>query len=131
MPKKPQINNLPHLKRRRRDLRNNLTPTEAYLWKYLQKSQLDGRKFRRQHSVNNYILDFYRPMEKLAVELDGAHHFTEEGYQYDEKRSAILEKLGIRVLRFENREVLNHVEGVLEEIRVCFGAVKKVYNHSI
>jgi len=64
-----QINNRPELKKFRKNLRNNSTSAEATLWTYLQKSQLDGRKFKRQHSVENYILDFYCPSEKLCVEL--------------------------------------------------------------
>ena len=68
------INNKKSLKSFRKELRINLTPAEAKLWTYLQKSKLDGRKFRRQHSVESYILDFYCPAEKLAVELDGEVH---------------------------------------------------------
>lgn len=66
-----QINNLPYLKTFRKELRNNLTPAEAKFWKIVQNKNFEGRKFRRQHSVGNYILDFYCPSEKLAVELDG------------------------------------------------------------
>src|SRR5690606_37295233 len=80
------INNLPHLKTFRKQLRNNLTPAEASLWKMLQGKQLDGRKFRRQHSVTNYILDFYCPAEKLAIELDGQGHFEASQAEYDFER---------------------------------------------
>jgi hypothetical protein len=69
-----RINNLPHLKTFRQKLRNNLTPAEAKLWAYIKNSQVEGRKFRRQHSVDNYILDFYCPSERLAIELDGQGH---------------------------------------------------------
>ena len=65
-----EIHNRSALKENRRTLRNNMTPAESALWKVLQKSQLDGRKFRRQHSVDGHILDFYCPSEKLAIELD-------------------------------------------------------------
>ncbi len=68
------IHNIKYLEVLRKDLRNNLTPAEATLWKYLQHSKLDSRKFRRQHSVNNYIIDFYCPSEKLGIELDGNIH---------------------------------------------------------
>lgn len=118
---KPQLNNIPLLKDRRRHLRNNLTSAEATLWKYLKSSQLDGRKFRRQHSFGMFILDFYCPSENLAVELDGAHHFTEDGKKYDERRSKFLNDHGIQVVRFENHEVLEDIEKVLEEIRKRFG----------
>ena len=116
-----QINNKPELKIYRKELRNNLTSAEATLWKFLQRSQLEGRKFRRQHSIDNYIADFYCPKERLVIELDGAHHFTEAGYEKDQKRTAHLNSLGIRVIRFENREVFEDVEAVLERIRECFG----------
>jgi len=63
------LHNLKHLKQTRKNLRNALTPAEATLWKYIQNSKVEGKKFRRQHSVGNYILDFYCPSEKLAIEL--------------------------------------------------------------
>jgi very-short-patch-repair endonuclease len=115
-----QINNRPELKEYRRNLRNNSTSAEAVLWTYLQKSQLEGRKFRRQHSVGNYILDFYCPSEKLCVELDGAGHFTEEGLLYDTERTEYLNSVGIKVIRFENKSVFDSVNYVLEDIKACF-----------
>lgn len=118
MPEK--IFNRKPLKQYRKDLRNNLTPAEAVLWTYLQKKQLDGRKFRRQHSIGNYIVDFYCPVEKLAVELDGSGHFTPEGERYDMERDTYISKLGIKMLRYENRDVFNNVEAVLEDIRNNF-----------
>ena len=115
-----QINNLHILKEKRKELRNSLTPAEATLWLSLQRSQLEGRKFRRQHSVGYYILDFYCPSERLAVELDGAHHYTEEGFLYDNERTAYLNSVGIHVVRFENVEVFRNLEGVLESIKGNF-----------
>ncbi len=112
-----QIHNRKYLKQFRRDLRNNLTPAEATLWKVLQRSQLEGRKFRRQHSVGNYILDFYCPKEKLAIELDGSEHFTVNGDERDFNRDEYLKTLNIKVLRFENKEVFDNMDGVLEEIK--------------
>lgn len=117
---KRQLNNLKALKARRKQLRNHLTPAEAFMWKLLQHSKLEGRKFRRQHSVGYYILDYYCPSEKLAIELDGAHHFTEAGAAYDEMRTQFLNSVGIRVIRFENKEVFEHSEGVLEIIKKNF-----------
>jgi len=115
-----QIHNRKELERFRKDLRNNSTSAEITLWKCLQKSQLEGRKFRRQHSVGNYILDFYCPAEKLCIELDGAYHFSEEGMAYDEVRTLYLNSLNIQVVRFENKEVFEDVEGVLEKIKAFF-----------
>jgi len=115
-----RFHNLPAKKKQRRELRSRLTPAESYLWSYLQMRQLRGRKFRRQHSVGPYILDFYCPSEKLAVELEGATHDHEAAQTYDTKRSAFLEGLGIRTLRFENEEVRKNMEGVLRAIEARF-----------
>lgn len=111
-----QINNLPALKVRRRQLRSFPTPAEARLWKGLRRANLDGRKFRRQHSVGPYILDFYCPECRLAVELDGQAHFTSMASEYDLRRMRYLESLNIRVLRFENRAIFDNPEGVLHQI---------------
>ena len=111
-----KFHNLPRLKPIRKNLRATMTPAEIALWKQLQDSQLQGHKFRRQHSIGNYVVDFYCPVEKLVVELDGSPHDTEQGYQRDVRRDAWLETVGVSVLRFENRDVLNNMEGVLVEI---------------
>jgi very-short-patch-repair endonuclease len=76
------IHNRPALKSRRKELRRNSTPAEKLLWTMLQHSNLEGYKFRRQHSVGAYILDFYCSSKKLAVELDGESHFTEDATEY-------------------------------------------------
>jgi very-short-patch-repair endonuclease len=115
-----QIHNIKPLKENRRALRNNMIPAEAALWKVLQRSQLDGRKFRRQHSVDGHILDFYCPSEKLAIELDGAHHYTVNGIENDAERTAALSVYNIRVIRFENKEVFEQLDLVLEQIRQSF-----------
>jgi len=115
-----KIHNRKSLKENRKGLRNNMTPAEAALWKILQKSQLDGRKFRRQHSVGGNILDFYCPSEKLAIELDGAHHFTIHGSENDDERTAYLNSLNIRVIRFENKLVFEQIASVIEEIKGNF-----------
>jgi very-short-patch-repair endonuclease len=115
-----RIHNLIIYKDRRKALRNALTPAEAALWIHLSDKKLEGRKFRRQHGVGYYILDFYCPSENLAIELDGAPHFTPEGVAYDEKRTAYLTSRGIRVIRFENETVFKFLEQVLEEIRRNF-----------
>jgi very-short-patch-repair endonuclease len=115
------IHNLPELSRFRTELRRKLTPAEARLWTLLKNSRLDGRKFRRQHSVGSYILDFYCPSERLAVELDGEGHFTLPGVSYDAKRRRFLEGQGIRVIRFENERVFKNELSVLDRIRSEFG----------
>src|SRR5436190_22578402 len=100
---KQQLNNLSYLKDTRKVLRTNSTTAEATLWTFLKNSQLEGRKFRRQHSIENYILDFYCPSEKINVELDGAGHYTNDGTEQDKIRDEFLTQLGIKVLRFENK----------------------------
>jgi len=118
MPEK--IHNINILKERRKELRNSLTPAEAKLWSLIQDSQLENRKLRRQHSVGPYILDFYCPSEKLCIELDGAGHFTDAGYEYDTGRTEYLRGLNIRVIRFENKDVFDNPESVLGEIKKFF-----------
>ncbi len=114
------LNNLPHKKDERRTLRNNLTTAEAMLWNRLKNSQLNGRKFRRQHSIGEFILDFYCPQEKLAVELDGAGHFTISGNLHDAARTDYLNSVGIRVVRFENKFIWSALENVLQTIKSSF-----------
>lgn len=118
---KPQINNLPKLKLFRKELRNNLTSAEAKFWKAVRNKNLEGRKFRRQHSVGAYILDFYCPAEKLAIELDGEVHFNDAAREYDYERKLYLRNCGIRVLRFENELVFKDLEWVLGVIKNNFG----------
>jgi very-short-patch-repair endonuclease len=115
------VTNQPELKTFRTRLRKNLTPAEAKLWKTLQGSKLDGRKFRRQQSIGKYVLDFYCPQEKLAVELDGEAHFNELAIIRDRERSAFIQYFGIKVIRFENRIVFENLEWVMNKIRSNFG----------
>ena len=119
MPHSP-THNREEYKERRRQLRKKLTAAEATLWNLLKNKQLEGRKFRRQHSVGKYILDFYCASENLAIELDGEHHFLEPGMKYDEIRTGYLNSLKIRVVRFENEEIFQSPESVLKEIRTHF-----------
>ncbi len=116
-----KLNNLPQLRTFRHDLRANLTPAEARLWLMLKNSQLEGRKFRRQHSFSGYVLDFYCSSEKLGIELDGEVHFNERAAQYDHERSLFLKYFGVRVLRFENKSVFEAPAWVLDRIREAFG----------
>lgn len=115
-----KLNNKSSLKEIRRALRNNPTVAEYRLWQYLKNSKLNGKKFRRQHSFGNIIMDFYCPSEKLAIELDGAPHFTEEGKISDQERDQILKSYGIQVLRFTNREIEVDLGSVLERITSSF-----------
>ena len=94
-----------------RRLRKNMTDVERILWKEVRGSQLLGYKFRRQHPIDNYIVDFVCLELKIIIELDGSHHF--EQAEYDYIRSNYLMGKGFRVLRFWNNDVLYNVEGVL------------------
>lgn len=96
-------------------LRNNCTHEEKILWEHL-KGKATGYKFRRQHSVGYSILDFYCSEKKVAVELDGAHHFTKEGIRNDRERTEFLNQEGIIVLRFTNSEVTKDVKKVVSSI---------------
>lgn len=107
-----RLNNFKFLKSKRKRLRKQLAPAEATLWGLLKSKQL-GAKFRRQHSVGNYILDFYCPSHLLAVELDGAKHFTLEGLESDSQRDNYLSSLGIKVLRIENKLVFERTDYVI------------------
>ncbi len=111
------IHNIQPLKPRRKELRSTMTPAEIRLWQALKHSQLDHLKFRRQHSMGPYIADFYCPVAKLVIELDGSVHDSDAAQQQDAERTVYLLSLGLRVVRFENRAVMENLEGVLCEIR--------------
>jgi very-short-patch-repair endonuclease len=104
---------------RRKELRNAATLSERFLWSILQGSQL-GHKFRRQAGIGPYIVDFYCPRQKLAIELDGKHHLEEETKEKDTARDQYLFDQGVRVLRFQNSElddlavVITKIKSVLE-----------------
>ena len=113
---KNKIHNRKNLNAYRKKLRNNSTSAEATLWKSLQKKQLMGRKFRRQHSIKNFIVDFYCASENLIIELDGAVHLSFSQENYDYERTLKLEKLGFKIIRFENKDVFEDLEDVLKII---------------
>jgi len=106
----------PQTKARAAELRKNMTDPEKYLWRYLQKRQMKGLKFRRQHPANIFILDFYCHECKLAIEVDGGIHNSESQKEWDENRTFELNEFGIKVLRFTNDEVWNHMKDVLNQI---------------
>ncbi len=112
--------NKKELLEKRRTLRKNLTPAEAFLWKHLKAKQLEGRKFHKQHSIDHYIVDFYCPMEKLIIELDGQVHMDPTSREYDDRRTKHLEILGFTVIRFENKMVFDNLYSVLEDIKANF-----------
>ena len=113
----PQINNLPYLKERRKELRNNPTTQEYMLWSKLKNKQLLGFKFRRQHSLNHYIVDFYCPKLKLIIEVDGKIHLRQENQINDKERDKNLREMGFSILRFTNEEVELEIQSVINRIQ--------------
>ncbi len=96
------------------ELRQRQTPAEIKLWMRLRERQLGGFRFRRQHPIERYIVDFYCPIAQLVVELDGDSHVEQE--QYDQDRTAWLNEHGYRVIRFTNSHVHDNIGYVLEVI---------------
>ncbi|WP_278959596.1 endonuclease domain-containing protein [Aquipseudomonas alcaligenes] len=99
-----------------RHLRREATDAETLLWRHLRDRQLAGHKFRRQHPLPPYVLDFYCEALRLGIELDGGQHYADEGAKHDQYRAECLLGRGIRLLRFSNREVLLELPTVLERI---------------
>lgn len=117
------IMNIPEYLLRRKELRNHSTSAESVLWRILKSRNVCGLKFRRQHSVGPYILDFYCPQIKLAIELDGEVHKGKEAY--DEQRSCYLSQIArITVVRFENRVVFETPEVIINFIEEIYNRFK-------
>jgi very-short-patch-repair endonuclease len=98
-----------------KNLRNNMTHMELLLWEKLKGKQICGLRFRRQHPINLFIADFYCHEVRLVVEIDGEIHGQQE--EYENGRSAEMERFGIKVIRFKNNEVENEIEKVLPELQ--------------
>lgn len=104
------------LKQYSRELRRNMTDAERFLWSKVRMRQLNGYQFYRQRIIENYIVDFFCPRAKLVIELDGGQHYYGEMVESDTKRDNDLRKLGLKVLRFTDTDVLNNIDGVVESI---------------
>ena len=102
-------------KERRKELRSNATISEKRLWKFLNKKQQDF-KFRRQHGIGLYIVDFYIANKKIAIEIDGTVHNNIIRQAYDQRREEYLQSKGIKVIRFSNDEVKNNIDDVIRRI---------------
>ena len=107
------IHNLKYLRIARKQLRKDITPEEKILWYKIWHNKL-GFKFRRQHSIGNFIADFFCPEKRLIIELDGSQHL--DNVECDQERTNYFESLGIKVIRFWNAEVKNNLNGVLMKI---------------
>lgn len=107
------LKNDPALKDRRRGLRRNQTDAEKAFWAKVRNKQFLALKFFCQYSFGSYIVDFYCPEKKLAIELDGGQHNLPEGREYDEVRTNYLNSHDVEVVRFWNNQVLCEMDGVL------------------
>jgi len=99
-----------------RELRKNETEAEKMLWSKLNKNQIIGLQFRRQHPINIFIADFYCPKIKLVIEVDGSIHEIFEYEEHDIGRSEMLNDFGITVIRFTNEKILNDLDGTIKQI---------------
>jgi very-short-patch-repair endonuclease len=121
-----------------RRLRHEQTDEARELWRALRAGRLAGFKFRRQHPLGDYDLDFYCPTAKLSIELDGFQHGLREQHQHDEERKIFLASKGIEELRFWNRQWRANREAVLLEIwntlhrrTGCVAMMRKIQNHRL
>ena len=102
--------------RRVRELRSSGTPAETILWEFLRSRRLNELKFRRQHQFGSYILDFFCPATRVAVELDGQVHDSTDRREHDAIRDRFLIDQGVKVVRFRNEQVYDDIAGVLRTI---------------
>ncbi len=102
-------------------MRSNATNVESLMWQLLRNKRFMNLKFRRQHVIAPYIVDFYCHELGLVIELDGSQHGTDDAVEYDAERTQFLEALGLTVVRYWNHDVLGNTEVVLEDLwKVCF-----------
>jgi len=104
------------LKELSQHLRKNMTDAENMVWLKLRRKQLKGYQFYRQKIIGKYIVDFYCPKANLIIELDGGQHYSEMGQAKDGVRDDVLKKMGLKVLRFSDRDVFENMGGVMEEV---------------
>lgn len=105
-----------NLKLPSRDLRSNMTDAEQWLWQRLRRKQILGLQFYRQKPILSFIVDFYCSAANLVIECDGGQHYTAEGLEADRVRDQALAQLGLKVLRFDNGQVLGEIDVVVEQI---------------
>jgi very-short-patch-repair endonuclease len=103
-------------KEKRQRLRNNMPPAEKIIWAKLRNRQIEECKFRRQYSVGAFVIDFYAPELKLAIEIDGPSHFQAGAPEYDRDRQLFLESKGIQFLRFTNHQIYQDLDSAIESI---------------
>lgn len=114
MTEKPQYPSPANVRQRAKELRWPMTPAETVLWERLKNKQLNNLKFRRQHPIHHFILDFYCHAHQLVIEIDGPIHNRQQNY--DESRTEWLTQREFKIIRFTNDEVLNDIDQVLAKI---------------
>jgi very-short-patch-repair endonuclease len=115
---------------RRKSLRCSMPEAEVILWSKLQRRQVDGLKFRRQYSVGKFIVDFYCPELKLAIEVDGDSHFQPGAEDRDAGRETFIKQYGIKFLRITNTDVKENLNDVLQLIWESVNKIKSNHNFS-
>ena len=111
-----------------KELRKSETEAEKQLWSRLNKNQIIGLQFRRQHPINRFIVDFFCPKIKLTIEVDGSIHELLEYQSHDIGRSEILSDFGITVIRFTNEQIIEQIDSTVEEIKtICKKLLKVMY----
>ena len=111
-----------------KELRKLETEAERQLWNRLNKNQIIGLQFRRQHPINQFIADFYCPKIKLIIEVDGNIHELPEYQSHDIGRSEILNDFGITVIRFTNEQIIKQTDSIVEEIKtICKNLLNELY----
>ena len=106
----------PDVFKKAKELRKTETQAEKLLWLRLNKNQLSGLQFRRQHPINRFIADFYCPKLKMVIEIDGTIHDLPENKEYDIGRTELLKEFGIIVIRFDNEQILYNIDEVIDKI---------------
>lgn len=114
------------LKDRRRSLRSHLTYAEKKIWAYLRLKRLSGYRFLRQYSIGPYILDFYCPKTRLAIEIDGSQHGLDAHRAYDQERSDFLSSFNVTVIRFWNTEIQHQMLCVIQKIEATLAVLPLV-----
>lgn len=106
----------PTLKTNARSLRKNMTDSELKLWSRIRRRQICGLQFYRQRPIGNYIVDFYCPLAGLVLEVDGCQHMQKNHAVKDKARDSFLKQNGLKILRFDNLQVLNQLDAVIDKI---------------
>jgi very-short-patch-repair endonuclease len=113
-------------KPKRQTLRNNIPPSEKIVWAKLRNQQIESCKFRRQYSIDRFVVDFYSSKLRLAIEIDGDSHYQDGVPEYDRDRQAFLESKGTIILRFTNQEVYQDIDSVVDKIREVICRLREI-----